>query len=532
MKHGGNMTKEKKRLEITRRKFLGRSVAGVTALGFSPALLNTLLMNTGCTSGAKAGDLIVAEDILKKAVELLMAKGADFGEVFVERAAFDTVYSDDRKINTATLIEKGVGIRGVKDGKTFYAYTDSFLPEEIYKTAEFVADAAAQGKAKETMMIVDMTRQTSDLSFPIVPNPDDVATEKKIEIIKELSERAWTADERVNQVSQFFREIIRQVNIAASTGNLINQTLGLTEFYASTYMKDKSGNLQRGGDSRGAYAGMDFFKGEHSLEAVVDKSVERAKNLLEAVDSPRGVFPVVLGPGGTGVIFHESCGHGMEADLVYKGSNFKDQLGKQTAAKGVTLIDDGTILQMPGSFSFDDEGTPSQRTVLIEDGIQTNYMCDLIWAEKLSLKSTGSGRRQSFRYPPIPRMRNTFIDKGIMSPEDIIANTKRGIYVAQAGGGQVDVITGNFMMGVPDGYLIEDGKITRPVKGATLSGMGIKALKTIDMVGNDLKIFPGAGRCGKMQSVPVGFGMPTIRVRGMLVGGPGEAWEDVEGGSK
>lgn len=524
--------KNKKRREITRREFLGKSAAGVTALGFSPALLNILLMNTGCTSGARAGDLIVPEDVLKQAVELLMAKGADFGDVFVERAAFDTVFSDDRKINTATLIEKGVGIRGVKNGKTFYAYTASFDPEEIYKTARFVADATAQGKAEGAPVIVNLTRQTSELSFPITPVPDSVAVEKKVDMIKGLTDRAFSADSQVTQVSQFFREIIRQVNLATSSAKIINQTLGLTELYASTYMKDKSGNLQRGGDSRAAYAGMDFFKDEDSFENVVDKSVKRAKGLLEAVDSPRGVFPVVLGPGGTGVIFHESCGHGMEADLVYKGSNFKDKIGKQTAAKGVTLIDDGLIPHMPGSYAFDDEGTPSQRTTLIQDGIQRSYLCDLIWAGKLGVESTGSGRRQSFRYPPIPRMRNTYIDQGDMNPEDIIANTKRGVYVAQAGGGQVDVITGNFMMGVTEGYLIENGKITRPIKGATLSGMGIKALETIDMVGSDLKIFAGAGRCGKMQSAPVGVGMPTIRVRGMLVGGPGEAWEDIEGGTK
>jgi len=524
--------KEKKRREMTRREFLGKGTLGVTALGFSPALLNTLLVHTGCKPGARAGDLIVPEDVLKNAVELLMAKGADFGDVFVERAAFDTVSSDDRKINTATLIEKGIGIRGVKDGKTFYAFTASFEPEEIYKTARFVADATAQGETESSPMIIDLTRQASELTFPITPVPDSVAVEKKIDMIKGLTDRAFSADSRVTQVSQFLREIVRQVNLATSSEKIIKQTLGLTEFYASTYMKDESGNLQRGGDSRAAYAGMDFFKGEDSFDNVVDKSIERAKGLLEAVDSPRGVIPVVLGSGGTGVIFHESCGHGMEADLVYKGSNFKDQIGKQTAAKGVTLIDDGMIPHMPGSFAFDDEGTPSQRTVLIEDGIQQNYLCDLIWAGKLGTESTGSGRRQSFRYPPIPRMRNTYIDKGNMNPEDIIANTKRGIYVVQAGGGQVDVITGNFMMGVTEGYLVEDGKITRPIKGATLSGMGIKALKTIDMVGNDLKIFAGAGRCGKMQAVPVGVGMPTIRVRGMLVGGPGEAWEDIEGGTK
>jgi TldD protein len=531
MKHGGKMDSKTKHREISRREFLGRSAAGVTALGFSSAILNTLLLHTGCKTGALATDLIVPKDVLKKAVELLMSKGADFGEVFVERSAFGTVISDDRKINTTTRIENGVGIRGVKEGKTYYAFTASFEPAEVYRTAQFIADAAAQGQAGETALIVNMTQQTSDLSFPITPRPDEVAADKKIERVKALTERAWSADERVNQVTQYFQEIMRQINIATSSGKIINQLVGRTVFYALTYMKDKDGNLQQGGDSRGAYAGMDFFTGENALEIVVDKSVERAKKLLEAKDSPRGMFPVVLGPGGTGVLFHESCGHGMEADLVYKGSNYKDQIGKQTAAKGVTLIDDGTLPNLPGSFAFDDEGTPSQRTVLVNDGIQENYLCDLIWASKLGIESTGSGRRESFRYPPIPRMRNTFIDAGSVSPEDIIANTKKGIYVAQTGGGgEVDVITGNFMMGVGEAYLIENGKITSPIKGASLSGMGITAMKTIDMVGNDLVIFPGAGGCGKGQTVPTGFGMPTIRVRGILVGGPGEAWEDTEGG--
>jgi len=516
---------------ITRREFIGKGAVGLTALGFSPTLLNALLVKTGSSAGgAGLEDLMIPEDVLNKAVEFLMSKGADFGDVFVERAAFDLIGSDDKKINTSTSIEKGVGVRVVKEGKTYYAYTDSFAAEDVYKTAQFVADAAAQGVGGRKALI-NMELATSKLSFPITPNPDEVADSKKIEYIQKLTDRAWSSDDRVNQVSQFFREIIRQVNIATSSGKIINQTLGLTEFYAATYMKDKTGNLQVGGDSRGAHAGMSFFKGENSLEAVVDKSVDRAQKLMEAVDSPRGQFPVVLGPGVTGVIFHESCGHGMEADLVYKGSNFKDKIGKRTAAKGVTLIDDGTIPEMPGSYAFDDEGTPSERTVLIEDGIQQNYLCDLVWAEKLGMKSTGSGRRQSFRYPPIPRMRNTFIDGGNIPADDIIKSTKKGLYVASAGGGQVDVITGNFMMGVPEGYLIENGKITKPVKGATLSGMGIKALETIDMVGNDLVIHAGAGRCGKFQTAPTGFGMPTTRVRGMLVGGPGEAWDDVEGGS-
>jgi len=520
---------------ISRREFLGAGSVGLGSLALSPVLLEMLLAGTGCSArGARAlADFMVPEEVLKKAVGLLMERRASFADVFVERAIVDLVESDDRKINTSTRIEKGVGLRAVKDGKTFYAYTNSFDPEQIYSTARYVADAAAQGAGGPEGKVFNLVPQDSKLAFPITPRPSEVAVEKKIQMFKMLTDRAWSADPRVVQVGQFMRETIRQVNIATSSEKAVNQTLCLTEFMASTHVKDKGGSLQNGFDMRGAYAGRDFFTGENSFETIVDTSVGRAKRLLEAVDSPRGVFPVVLAAGENGVLFHESCGHGMEADLVFKGSNYKDQIGMQTASKGVTLIDDGTLRFMPGSYAFDDEGTPPERTVLIEDGIQKSYLCDLIWGGKLGMKSTGSGRRESFKYPPIPRMRNTFIDKGALSKEEIIGATKRGIYVtAVGGGGQVDVITGNFMMGVGEAFLIEDGKITRPVKGATLSGMGIQAMKSIDMIGNDLQIFPSAGRCGKMQSAPVGFGMPTIRVRGILVGGNGEAWEDKEGGAR
>lgn len=522
---------------ITRRSFMGKSAAGLSSVAFSSALMEMLLSSTGCKPGpggaAGASDVIIPDDILAKAVSHLMGKGADFGDVYVERAAFDSVMSDDRKINTTTTIEKGVGIRAVKGGRTFYAYTDSFEPERVYETARYVADAAATPAASTAPPVITLAPLTSGLSFPIKPLPSEIGVDKKIETFKALMDRAWSADPRVVQALQLLRETIRQINIATSDGKITRQTLGLTEFLAQTFVKGADGQLQMGMDQRGAYAGRDFFTGGNAFEKVVDGSAARALRLLEAVDSPRGIFPVVLGPGMNGVLFHESCGHGMEADLVFKGSNYKDQIGKQTAAKGVTLIDDGTIESFPGSYAFDDEGTPSERTVLVEDGIQRNYMCDRIWGEKLGLKSTGNGRRQSFRYPPIPRMRNTFIDKGPVPAADVVAATKRGLYIADVGGGgQVDVITGNFMMGVGSANLIEGGKITRPVKGATISGMGVEAMKSIDMVGDDLELFPSAGRCGKMQAAPVGFGMPTIRVRGILVGGKGEAWTDVEGGKK
>ena len=526
-----------KKRSMSRRSFIGRSAAGLSSVALSSSLLEMLLSSTGCKSGpggaTGAPDLILPDDVLAKAVSHLMAKGADFGDVFAERAAIDSVMSDDRKINTMTTIEKGVGIRAVKGGRTFYAYTDSFEPERVYETARYVADAAAAPTSSTAPSVISLTPLVSNLSFPIKPLPSEIAVDKKIELFKALTDRAWSADTRIVQAIQFLREIIRQVNIATSSGAIVRQTLGLTEFLAQTYIKGADGQLQAAWDQRGAYAGRDFFTGENTFEKVVDAASAKAIKLLEAVDSPRGNFPVVLGPGMNGVLFHESCGHGMEADLVFKGSNYKDQIGKQTAAKGVTLIDDGTIPSFPGSYAFDDEGTPAERTVLVEDGIQRNYLCDRIYGEKLGLKSTGSARRQSFRYPPIPRMRNTFIDKGAVPVADIIAATKRGLYVGDvSGGGEVDVITGNFMMGVGEASLIENGKITRPVKGATISGMGITAMKSIDMVGDDLKMFPSAGRCGKMQSAPVGFGMPTIRVRGILVGGKGEAWTDIDGGTK
>ncbi|MCK4655694.1 MAG: TldD/PmbA family protein, partial [candidate division Zixibacteria bacterium] len=242
-------------------------------------------------------------------------------------------------------------------------------------------------------------------------------------------------------------------------------------------------------------------------------------------ECPRGEVPVVFAPGENGVLFHESCGHGMEADLVEKGSAFADLMGEVVASEKVTIHDDGTLSGYPGSYAFDDEGLPAQDTVLIEKGRLTGYLHSLITAKKSGADPTGSGRRQNFKFPPIPRMRNTYIVAGEEDPEEIIRSTKKGLYAADVGfGGQVDVVTGRFITSILLGYLIEDGKLTRPVKGATITGTGIQALKDIDMLGNDFVLNYSPGRCGKGQEVPVGVGMPTLRVKKLTVGGTGSSF--------
>jgi TldD protein len=304
----------------------------------------------------------------------------------------------------------------------------------------------------------------------------------------------------------------------------VKQRLGLVEFIITVYAGDGK-DRQLGWSGRSFYKGMEALTGDDSPRKIAEAACKQAHTMLEAAECPRGEVPVVFAPGENGILFHESCGHGMEADLVEKGSSFANLVGDMVASEKVTIHDDGTLPGYPGSYAYDDEGMPARDTVLIENGRLAGYMNDIVTSKKLGLNPTGSGRRENFKFPPMPRMRNTYIVAGPDDPEEIIRSTKRGIYAADVGfGGQVDVVTGRFITSILLGYLIEDGKITRPVKGATITGIGIEALKGIDMVGNDLEINHSPGRCGKGQEVPVGVGMPTLRVKKLTVGGTGSSF--------
>ncbi len=467
--------------------------------------------------------LSLDRDLLKKALTIAVEKGADYADVFVEQAIYNSVIADDKKLKTDLSAERGVGIRVVADSRTFYAISNSLNESDILELAACVRDAAG-GNGRQTGTI-DLRRQDGSWEYPFRISPAESSTEKKLELVKEAEERAW-ATPYAAQATVRYRDHERQIILASTLNDsIITQTLGLTEL-AVIVIVEKNGLRESGVFGRSFYGGLEKLTGRHTPEKMAAKAAELAATMLKAKDCPRGEMPVVFAPGDNGILFHESCGHGLEADIVEKGSNFAGKMNQPVASPLVTLIDDGTIPGFPGSFEFDDEGTPSQKTVMIEGGVLKSYLHSSITAKKMKAAPTGSARRESYKYPPIPRMRNTYILGGESKPEDIIKSTKRGLYaVDTGGGGQVNPFTGEFITSIKLGYMIEDGRLTCPVKGASIIGRGIDALRDIDMVGNDLEIIESPGRCGKGQQAPVGVGMPTVRVKSLTVGGTGDAYD-------
>lgn len=464
---------------------------------------------------------MIDHDLMKRALNIAMEKSADFADLFVERAIYNSITADDRKIDTDLSEENGIGIRVVINGKTNYAFTNSFEEAEILRLAAYVRDAAGNGSDQDVTF--DLRKIENQWAQPFEIDPVQVDIDAKLTIVKTAEEKAWSTP-HASQVMVRYRDHKREVALASTLNeNIIEQTLGLTEFATIVYV-EKNGLRESGRMGRAFYGGLECLTGQFRPEKFAEKAGANANIMLSAKDCPRGEMPVIFAPGGNGILFHESCGHGMEADLVEKGSNFAGLVGHSVASPLVTIVDDGTLPGYPGSFEFDDEGNRSQNTVLIEDGILRNYMHSAITAKKFNVDVTGSARRESFMHPPIPRMRNTYILAGESDPQDIIKDTKFGLLaVDSGGGGQVNVITGEFITSIKLGYLIEDGQVTTPVRGASIIGRGIDALKNIDMIGNDLEIVKMAGRCGKGQQVPVGVGMPTVRVKSLTVGGTGEA---------
>ncbi len=458
----------------------------------------------------------ISDDLLEKIIKKALSNGGDYADVFIEYEKPLSIQLEDDKVEKfLTGVENGIGVRVIFGGKSAYAYSNDFAEESLLNIADTVS-SAVKGKHKGELSF-DLRKVRPSVDFQIIHNPDDVDIKKKIELLENANKAAKKVSSKIKQVSVIYRDSLRNVCIATSDGAIAEEerihTLAIIQVVAA------EGNLlQTGYEPIGGMMGFELFD-EKPFEDIAVKAAKKAVELLSAKKAPGGRMPVVISAKAGGTMIHEAVGHGLEADLVQQGlSVYTNKIGQQIASPLVTIIDDSTLPNKRGSFRFDDEGAVSQRTVLVEKGILKGYMYDKLTALKEGIQSSGNGRRQSYKYRPIPRMSNTFIAAGEENPEKILQSVDNGFFVEKMGGGQVNTVTGEFVFEVSEGYLIEKGKLGEPVRGATLIGNGPDILTSIDMVGNDIGF--AIGTCGKDgQGVPVSDAMPTVRIPEMVVGG-------------
>jgi TldD protein len=403
----------------------------------------------------------------------------------------------------------------VSGDKTAYAYTDEVNFQTLTQSCEIINALRSQGQNKSVPQVIsNKTRQLYQSIDPIINTG-----EKKIEILKKLESLAFSRDKRIIKVSASIAAEYDAILIVNKFSDMKSDIRPLVRLSLSIIIEDKK-RREIGTAGGGGRFSIDYFT-DDVLNLYIDEAYHQAVTNLEAIPSPAGLMPVVLGPGWPGILLHEAIGHGLEGDFNRKGTSaFSKLMGKQVAHSDITIVDDGTIQDRRGSLNIDDEGNPTQRTVLIENGILKNYLQDTLNAKLMNMDITGNGRRESYAHIPMPRMTNTIMTNGKHNPDEIIKSVKKGIYAPNFGGGQVDITSGKFVFSSSLAWLIEDGKITQPIKGASIVGNGPDILKKVSMVGNDSSLDTGVGTCGKDgQSVPVGVGQPTLKIDEILVGG-------------
>ena len=464
----------------------------------------------------------LTERLLDRCLGEALSAGGDYADLYFESVLATSLGVDEQIVKSASQgTSAGCGIRVLSGERTGYAYTDNLSPERLLHAARTAALIASGPSRQPAAGFVETP--VANL-YPVPPegyNPDLAA---RLELILRADRAARAFDPRVTQVRAGFSEQLRRILIAASDGAFASDTQPLCRLNVFVLAKDGA-TTTKGSAGGGGRAGLDQFTGSKSPEKLAEEAARGAILQLAAVPAPAGEMEVVLGPGWPGILLHEAVGHGLEADFNRKGTSaFTGLIGQRVASAKVTVVDNGTLAGRRGSLNVDDEGTATQETVLIENGVLRGYLSDKLSARLMGMANTGSGRRESYQSIPMPRMTNTYMLAGQDAPEEILRSVRRGLYAGNFGGGQVDITNGKFVFSASEAYLIEDGKVTAPVRDATLIGNGPEALKYVSMVGNDLKLDEGIGTCGKDgQSVPVGVGLPTIKLDKMTVGGTGKS---------
>ncbi|MBE0659498.1 MAG: metalloprotease TldD [Bryobacteraceae bacterium] len=454
---------------------------------------------------------------LEKVLANALSKGGDYADLYFESTETTSVALDEEIVKSAAQgFSSGCGVRVLSGERTGYGYTAELTIEKMLQAAS-IAACIASGPAKVSRSGFEHSpaHRLYEINGPGASLSDRVA------LIRRADSAARAADSRVIQVMASYADSVKHVLVLTSDGRIAGDVQPMSRMNVQVIARQEGGQPQRGYSGGGGRVGFDFFLTERTPEDFAREAVRQAIVQLDADEAPAGEMTVVLGPGWPGILLHEAVGHGLEADFNRKGvSAFSGRVGQKVASELCTVVDDGTMARRRGSLNVDDEGIATSRTVLIENGILRGYLQDRLSSRLLGAAPTGNGRRESYHYTPMPRMTNTFMLAGESDPEEIIRSVKSGIYCANFGGGQVDITSGNFVFSATESYLIEDGKLTRPVRGASLIGNGPEALKHVSMVGNDLKLDEGVGICGKEgQSVPVGVGIPTVRIDRMTVGG-------------
>jgi len=499
--------------EIPRRKFLKRGIQGGIAIAATPSLLSYLLSTqTGCVqSTAPALDKQVLNRVIRRALE----KGGDFADVYIENRVSRSITLEEEKFRSAVYgVSQGAGVRVIAGNRTGFAFTEEIDEESLMKAAETASYIARDTKIVQP---VDVNEESRPSYITVGVPLEDVVDEKRLEIMQRSHHAAMSCDSHIKIASVSYYDEIRGRTVANSEGLYLSDSLPLLSYGVSALgVGDKTRHMGRNRVS--LHCGFEMFD-RFTPEQVAEEAAREAVAMLEAQDAPAGKMDVVIQNGWGGVLVHEAVGHPLEADNIAKKIGaFTGKLGQKVASDVFTMVDDGTLPNQRGTIDFDDEGTPAKRNVLIEDGILKKYMSDVLSSKQLGMERTGNGRRESFRSIPIPRMTNTFIDKGGADPKDIIASTKKGLYIQSLSGGSVNSVTSQFNFTCRESYLIENGKLTVPVRGATLVGTSIDVISSIDAVGTDLAYGPGT--CGKGgQSAEVDCGQPTVRIRGINVGG-------------